>query len=53
MVWDKFFKGDMDIINSDYFTEDVSCFGDDLVGIEALKNYYGNYVNGFSDAEFT
>ena len=23
MVWDKFFKGDMDIINSDYFTEDV------------------------------
>ncbi len=55
MVWDKFFKGDMDIINSDYFTEDVKVVlpGDDLVGIEALKNYYGNYVNGFSDAEFT
>ena len=55
MVWEKFFKGDMDIINSDYFTEDVKVVlpGDDLVGIEALKNYYGNYVNGFSDAEFT
>ena len=55
MVWDKFFKGDMDIINSDYFTEDVKVVlpGDDLVGIEALKNYYGNYVNGFSDAKFT
>ena len=53
MVWEKFFNGDMEIINSDYFTEDVKVVlpGDDLVGIEAFKNYYGNYVNGFSDAE--
>ena len=55
MVWDKFFNGDMDIINSDYFTEDVKVVlqGEDLIGIKSLKNYYSNYVNGFSDAEFT
>ena len=39
MVWEKFFNGDMDIINSDYFTDDVKVVlaGGDLVGIEALK----------------
>ena len=54
-VWTKFFnERDMDVINSQYFTEDVKVVlpGDDLEGIEALKNFYGNYVNGFSDAEF-
>ena len=40
MVWDKFFKGDMDIINSDYFAEDVKVVlpGDDLVGLDAVMN---------------
>ena len=55
-VWTKFFnERDMDVINSQYFTEDVTVVlpGDDLVGIEPLKNFYGNYVIGFSDAEFT
>jgi steroid delta-isomerase-like uncharacterized protein len=55
-VWTKFFnERDMDVLNNQYFTEDVTVVlpGDDLVGIEALKNFYGNYVNGFSDAEFT
>ena len=55
-VWSKFFnERDMDIITSEYFTEDVTVVipGDDIVGIEGLKNYYGNYLTGFSDAEFT
>ena len=55
-VWSKFFnERDMDVINSEYFTEDVTVVipGDDIVGIEGLKNYYGNYLTGFSDAEFT
>lgn len=54
-VWSKFFnERDMDVINSEYFTEDVTVVlpGDDIVGIEGLKNYYGNYLTGFSDAEF-
>ena len=46
---------DMDIITSEYFTDDVTVVipGDNIVGIEGLKNYYGNYLTGFSDAEFT
>ena len=55
-VWSKFFnERDMDVINSEYFTEDVTVVlpGDNIVGIEGLKNYYGNYLTGFSDAEFT
>ena len=53
-VWSKFFnERDMDVINSEYF-KDVTVVlpGDDIVGIEGLKNYYGNYLTGFSDAEF-
>ena len=56
IYWSKFFnERDMDVINSEYFTEDVTVVlpGDDIVGIEGLKNYYGNYLTGFSDAEFT
>ena len=55
-VWSQFFNDrNMDIINSEYFTEDVKVVipGDDIIGIEGTKNYYGNYLTGFSDAEFT
>ena len=44
-VWTKFFnERDMDVINSEYFTEDVTVVlpGDDLVEIESLENFYGN-----------
>jgi steroid delta-isomerase-like uncharacterized protein len=27
--------------------------GDNIIGIEGTKNYYGNFLTGFSDAEFT
>jgi steroid delta-isomerase-like uncharacterized protein len=55
-VWAQFFdQRDMDVINSQYFTEDVKVVipGDDIIGIEGTKDYYGNYLTGFSDAEFT
>ncbi len=55
-VWSQFFDDrNMDVINSQYFTEDVTVVipGDNIVGIEGTKNYYGNYLTGFSDAEFT
>ena len=55
-VWSKFFNDrDTLFINSEYFTDDVTVVipGDNIVGIEGLKNYYGNYLTGFSDAEFT
>ena len=54
-VWERFFEGDTSIVNDKYFTEDVVVVTDqgDLVGIEAVKNFYLNYFLGFSDAEFT
>jgi len=54
-VWGEFFKGDTAIVNEKYFTEDVVIVTPEgnLVGIEAVKNYYLNYFLGFSDVEFT
>ena len=55
-VWSKFFdQRDMEIINNQYFAEDVTVVipGENIIGIEGTKNYYGNYLTGFSDAEFT
>tara|TARA_B100001057_G_scaffold300244_1_gene300382 strand:- start:2379 stop:2870 length:492 start_codon:yes stop_codon:yes gene_type:complete len=55
-VWATFFnERDMDVLNSQSFTDDVKVVlpGDDSIGIEGLKNHYGNYLSGFSDAEFT
>ncbi|MDG2341597.1 MAG: ester cyclase [Cytophagales bacterium] len=54
-VWDEFFKGDTAIVNEKYFTEDVVIVTPEgnLVGIEAVKNFYLNYFLGFSDVQFT
>ena len=54
-VWERFFEGDTSIVNDKYFTDDVVVVTDqgDLVGIEAVKNFYLNYFLGFSDVEFT
>tara|TARA_B100001939_G_scaffold235837_1_gene203398 strand:+ start:255 stop:797 length:543 start_codon:yes stop_codon:yes gene_type:complete len=54
-VWGEFFKGDTSIVNEKYFTEDVVIVTPEgnLVGIEAVKNFYLNYFIGFSDIEFT
>lgn len=55
-VWSEFFnERNMEIINDQYFTEDVTVVipDDNIVGIEGTKNYYANFLLGFSDAEFT
>ena len=54
-VWGEFFKGDTSIVNEKYFTEDVVIITPEgnLVGVEAVKNFYLNYFLGFSEVEFT
>ena len=54
-TWSRFLKGDTAVINEDRFQKDVVVVTaeGDLVGIEACKNYYMNYLTGFSDIEFT
>ena len=48
-VWGEFFKGDTSIVNEKYFTEDVTVVTPegDLVGIEAVKNHYLNFLLDF------
>ena len=55
MVWDDFLGGDTTVINTDNFVENIVIVTDegDLIGIEACKDYYMNYLNGFSDIEWT
>ena len=54
-LWDAFiYNRDTSVINSQYFTEDcivVTAQGD-IVGIEAVKEYYTNYLNGFTEIEW-
>ena len=54
-TWSRFLKGDTEVVNEDRFQKDVVVVTaeGDLVGIEACKNYYMNYLTGFSDIEFT
>ena len=54
-TWSRFLKGDTAIVNEDRFQKDVVVVTEegDLVGIEACKNFYMNYLTGFSDIEFT
>ena len=54
-LWDKFLAGDTDAINKTTFTEDVVVVTElgDIVGIAAVKEFYLNYLNGFSEIDFT
>ena len=54
-VWNSFLAGDTSVINNKNFTEDVVIVtsNGDLVGIDACKEFYLNYLNGFSDIEWT
>ena len=54
-LWDKFLAGDTDAINNTTFTEDVVVVTElgDIVGIDAVKEFYLNYLNGFSEIDFT
>ena len=53
-LWDKFLSGDTDVINNTTFTEDVVVVTElgDIVGIDAVKDFYSNYLNGFSEIDF-
>ena len=54
-VWNTFLAGDTSVVNDKNFTEDIIIVtsNGDLVGIEACLEYYSNYLNGFSDIEWT
>ena len=54
-VWNSFLAGDSSVVNDKNFTEDVVIVTSDgnLIGIEACKAYYTNYLTGFSDIEWT
>ena len=50
-IWDDFlFNRDPSVINSKNFTEDciVVTANGDIVGIEATKAFYSNYLSGFT-----
>ncbi len=54
-LWDKFLSGETDAISELTFTEDVVVVTElgNIVGIEAVKEFYLNYLQGFSEIEFT
>lgn len=55
-TWDDVLnKGNLDLINDTNFTEDIILIAspENVVGIDAFKDYYSNFIIGFSDVEFT
>ncbi|MBT8181008.1 MAG: ester cyclase [Eudoraea sp.] len=55
-VWDDVInKGDLDQINDSNFSEGITLISDpeNVVGINDFKDYYSNFITGFSDREFT
>lgn len=54
-VWNSFLAGDTSVVNDKNFTEDIVIVTSegDLVGIEACKEYYTNYLTGFTEIEWT
>ena len=54
-IWNSFLAGDTSVVNENNFHIDVVVVTaeGDLVGLKAVKDFYMNYLNGFSDIEFT
>ena len=54
-IWNSFLAGDTSVINENNFKKDVVVVTTqgDLVGLEAIKGFYMNYLNCFSNIEFT
>ena len=54
-TWLRFLNGETSIVNEERFQEYVvvGTSQGDLVGIEACKKYYMNFLTGFSNIEFT
>lgn len=55
-TWDQVInQGNLDLINESNFTSDITLITspENVVGIDAFKDYYSNFVTGFSEPEFT
>jgi steroid delta-isomerase-like uncharacterized protein len=55
-VWDDIMnKGEIDKINTTYFDTNIIGIAspENVVGIDAFKAYYQNFITGFSDIKFT
>lgn len=54
-TWLRFLNGETSVVNKERFQEDVVVVTSqgDLVGIEACKKHYMNFLTGFSNIEFT
>jgi len=55
-TWDDVInKGNLDLINSTNFIENITLIAspENVVGIDAFKDYYSNFTTGFSDVKFT
>ncbi len=48
-------KGKIDLINETHFDKNITLITapENIVGIEGFKEYYQNYLTGFSDISFT
>ncbi len=55
-VWSDFLNlGDTMAVNAEHFTEDVTIITDqgNIVGVDGCRQFYKNYLDGFSNIEFT
>lgn len=55
-TWDHIINdANLDLINNTNFTDDITMVSspENLVGIDAFKAYYANFITGFSDVSFT
>ena len=55
-VWDEIINnGKLDLINDTNFDKDITLVysPENIVGIENFKDYYNNFITGFSDVKFT
>ena len=55
-TWDEIINtGNLELINNSHFTDDITLVTspENIVGIDAFKDYYSNFVTGFSDVKFT
>ena len=55
-TWDEIINtGNLELITDTHFTDDITLVmsPENIVGIDGFKDYYSNFVTGFSDVEFT
>lgn len=54
-IWNSFLSGDTSVANEENFQKDVIVVTaqGNITGIKSVKDFYMNYLNGFSEIEFT